>query len=122
MSHPSPSRCAWIIHSSSPSSTDRAGRAFFSAASPIPVSVVSVPHKFLVKLRVVAPAAEQFVVRPALHDFAVLQHENLVRVPHRGQSVSNYETGAALEQLLQRMLNERLGVRIDRARRFVKNE
>src|SRR5436190_7764535 len=100
MSRPSPSRCAWIIHTSSPSGTSRPARACFSAASPIPVSVVSMPYKLLVKFRIIASAAKQFVMRPALDDFAVLQHENLVRVPHRGQSVSDYETGPALEQLL----------------------
>src|SRR6266568_4896039 len=92
------------------------------SAGRMPAAPWLVPRKLLVKFRVVISAAKQFVVRAAFNDFSALQHQDLVGVSNRGKPVGNYKTGAALEQLLQRVLNQGFGVRIDRARCFVQNE
>jgi len=73
-------------------------RAGFPAAPPIRVSRpgnpwerwirtrrrVSMPDEFLVKPRVVATPPDQFVVRAAFDNSTLVQHEDLMRVPHSG--------------------------------------
>src|SRR5207249_9973032 len=42
--------------------------------------------------------AKQFLMSPALDDFSVLEHQDLVGVADSGKPVCNHETGPALEQ------------------------
>src|SRR5213592_4563093 len=129
MSRPSPSRCEWIIHSSYhpapaerrvPVSRPRHGSPLGSRAKDwkppeCPRHSASVPRKLFVKPRIVASVAKQFLMSPALDDFSVLEHQDLVGVADSGKPVCNHETGPALEQFPQRVLNQRFGLRIDRA-------
>ena len=80
------------------------------------------PHKLVVQLRVMPAACQQFVVRAALDDFAVLQHQNLVRVPHGREPVRHDEAGAPREEFFQSVLNHAFGGRVHGARGLVENE
>src|SRR5438046_6156362 len=128
------STCAWIIRSSSPSSTGRAARACFSAASPIRVRLprqhreaglnpaASVSDKLLVEPGIVAGTGEKLVMGAALNDFSVLEHQNLMRVADRGKPMRDDEAGPALKKLLQRALDDDLGVRVNGAGRFIEDQ
>src|SRR2546430_7469114 len=134
MNQPSLSKCAWIIRSSSPSSTGRAARVCCSAALRMRVRLprqhreagltpaASVSDKFLVELRIVAAASEKLVMRPPLNNFSALEHQNLMRVADRGKPMGDDEAGPALKKLLQRALDDGLGVRVNGARRFIEDQ
>src|SRR5207253_10328517 len=70
------------------------------------------------------PAAlrEQLLVRAALDDLAVLEHENLVRALNRRQPVGDDERRASLSQRLQAVLDHRLALAVEARRRFVEDE
>ena len=63
-------------------------------------ALLAFPHR-----RVVAAAREQRVMRPALDNDAIVQHQDLVGIDDRGQSMSNDQCRAACGQLVQARLN-----------------
>src|SRR6185295_4416705 len=67
-----------------------------------------------IERRVEAAFCQQFVVRPLLDDPAVLQDDDQVGVPNRGQSVGDDEGRPTGEQEPQRALDLPLGTDIDR--------
>ena len=70
----------------------------------------------------VPSALHKFVVGPGLHDASVVEHQNARRIAHGGEPVGDDEGGAAFHDLIERLGNPRLGYRIERARRLIKNE
>ena len=60
-----------------------------------------------------AAASEKLVMGAALNDFAVLENQNLMRVADRGKPMGDDEAGPPLKQLLQRALDDDLGVRVN---------
>ena len=58
----------------------------------------------------------------AFDDLAVLQDDDAVGAADGGQSVGDDQTGAAFQQLYQRLLDEHLGVGVDAGRRFVEDK
>ena len=69
-----------------------------------------------------AAASEKLVMGAALNDFAVLENQNLMRVADRGKPMGDDEAGPPLKQLLQRALDDDLGVRVNGARRFIEDQ
>src|SRR5579862_2783021 len=58
----------------------------------------------------------------ALDDSAVIHDQNPVRAYYRGEPVSDHKRGASLHQAVQRALNLRLGMAVQRAGGFVQDE
>src|SRR5207237_8223575 len=75
----------------------------------------------VVQLTVPAARREQLLVRAALDDLAVLEHENLVRALNRRQPVGDDERRASLSQRLQAVLDHRLALAVEARRRFVED-
>jgi hypothetical protein len=75
----------------------------------------STTHELPVQLRIPPAQRDEFLVGAALDDFAGAQDQDAVGVPDGRQTVSDNKTGPPLEQLLQRLLNARFGLRIDGA-------
>src|SRR5690348_9794803 len=75
-----------------------------------------------VERRVEAAAREQLVMRPALDDLAVLEHDDHVGVADRRESVGDDERRASLEERAQGGLDLPLGADVHRARRLVEDE
>ena len=69
-----------------------------------------------------AAASEKFVMRAALNDFSVLEHQNLMRVADRGKPMRDDEAGPPLKQFFQRALDDNLCVRVNGARRFIEDQ
>src|SRR6187401_1267389 len=65
----------------------------------------SFPNKLRMQLRVMPSLREQFIMRSSLNDLSLRQHENAVRISDCGKPMCHDKTGAASEQLLQRMLD-----------------
>ena len=55
-------------------------------------------------------------------NFAFMNDENAVRMFDRRQPVRDDQCRAVFEQLIQRFLNQRFGVRVDRTGGFVEDE
>src|SRR5216684_997618 len=68
----------------------------------------------LVQLAIAAAEGDQLPVSAPLGDFAALEHENLVGVANRGKAVSDDEGGAAFHQGVEAVLDQRLGLTIER--------
>jgi hypothetical protein len=66
-----------------------------------------------IERRVEAAFCQQFVVRPLLDDPAVLQDDDQVGVPNRGEPVGDDEGRPAREQEPQRTLDLALGTDVD---------
>src|SRR5581483_702289 len=73
----------------------------------------------LVETVVDAALREEIVVRPHLHDAALVEHDDAIDVLDRRQTVGDDDRGPADHQLRERVLDEVLGLRVDGARGFV---
>src|SRR6266446_551166 len=65
---------------------------------------------------------EQFLVRSALDDFALLEHQDANSPPRRGEPVRDDEGRASAGQALQRVEDQSFRFRIQRAGGFVEDE
>ena len=65
---------------------------------------------------------DKLVVVAALGDLTVAHYHDAVGVADGGQSVRDYEAGAAAQQYLQRVLNQQLDMRIDGRRGLVEDQ
>ena len=74
------------------------------------------------QLPVGAVASHQFDMRAGLDYAPAVEHEDAVGVDHAGQPVREYERGAPSHQTVERILNDRLVLGIDRRQRLVENE
>ena len=74
------------------------------------------------QLRIMPSLREQFVMRSPLDDLSLRQHENAVRIPDGRKPVRHHEARAPREQLLQRVLDRPLGLRVHRAGGFVEDQ
>ena len=74
------------------------------------------------KALVEAILCDQFLVRAAFSDAAVVHHKNLVSVPDGGQSVGDGDDRLAVGQLGDRLLDEMLILRVDAGRGLVQND
>src|SRR5438552_4215278 len=77
---------------------------------------------FLVQIRVITAASEQFVVRAALRDGAFDQDDDLVGVANGGGAVRNQNRGAALQDSAQAVEDALLGLGVDARERVVEDE
>src|SRR2546430_16179272 len=77
---------------------------------------------FLVQIRVITAASEQFVVRAALRDGAFDQDDDLVGVANGGGAVRNQNRGAALHDSAQAVEDALLGLGVDARERVVEDE
>src|SRR6266700_2861882 len=73
-------------------------------------------------LGVRAVALQQLPVRSALDDTALIQNENLVRVHHRGQAVSDHQRRSPPGDAVELGLDALLGFRVERRGRLVEDE
>ena len=72
---------------------------------------------------VVEPAPlHQLVVRALLDEAAALEDDDQVGVADRAQPVRDHERRAALEQLVEVLLDRALGLGVERARRLVEEQ
>ena len=71
---------------------------------------------------VYAVLRDQFLVRAAFGDAAVIHHKNLVGVPDGGQAVGNGDDRLAVGQLGDRLLDEMLVLRVDAGGGLVQND
>lgn len=58
----------------------------------------------------------------ALYNFSAMQHQNLIRIANGRQAMGDNEGGAAPFYDLERILDQRLGLRVDISGRFIQNE
>src|SRR5580658_4585481 len=58
------------------------------------------------QLVVETPVMHQFVMRPAFHDPALLQHYDLIRMPDRAQAVCDHDTRPVLHHFINSVLYE----------------
>ena len=68
------------------------------------------------------PGASSSRVRPLLAQLALVQHEDAVGVLDRREPVRDHERRAAREELLERVLDQPLGLRVDARGRLVEDE
>ena len=76
----------------------------------------------LIEFVVVSAAAEQLLVRAALGDLAVLEHDDLIGVLNGGEPMRDHEHGADGADLFERLLNQNLGFGVDIGGRLVENQ
>src|SRR5688572_2106526 len=69
-----------------------------------------------------AMVAHQLAVTPAFHDAAALEHEYPVGANHAGKAMSEYQRRAAAHEPVERLLDDRLILGIDRRERFVEDQ
>ena len=67
-------------------------------------------------------ASQQLPVRALLAEPAVVQHEDAVGLADGREAVRDDDRSAALEQLLQRLLDEAFGLGVDAARGLVEDQ
>ena len=65
---------------------------------------------------------QQRLVGALLHDLAVAEHDDVVRVLDRGKPVGDHQHRADVFDLLQRVLDQKLGLGVDVGRRLVEND
>jgi hypothetical protein len=65
---------------------------------------------------------KELAVRPAFPDFAVMQYENLARTDDRAESVRDRDRGPSAHEHLERLLDRRFDLAVDRTGGFVENE
>ncbi len=58
----------------------------------------------------------------ALDDRTILQHQDLVGIDHRGQSMRNHQRRVSAGYLLERRLDLAFGLRIERGRCLVEDQ
>jgi len=77
--------------------------------------------KFLVQSGVDAPGGEKRLMRAALDDAAFVHDEDERRLADGGETVRDDKSRPALQEDVERSLNEGLAFRIDRAGGFIQN-
>src|SRR5262249_60874978 len=80
------------------------------------------PVLLVVQLAVSAVDGEQFLMRAALDDLAVLEHQDLVGAADGREPVGDDEGGAAGAQRLQAILNHRFALAVEARGRLVENQ
>jgi hypothetical protein len=81
----------------------------------------NLPRLVRVHLAVVAAAPKKLLMRPALRDAAVLDHQDQVRVPHRGDPVGDDEGGAAAGEFAKLFLDLALRLHVHIGRGVVED-
>src|SRR5262249_40263858 len=94
------------------------GEIFTGVDEAIPLESVL----FVIELPITAARCEELAMRAAFNDFAVFQHQNLIRAADRRQTVRDDEGGPAPAQRLEAVLNQRLAFAIETRGRFVQNQ
>ena len=61
-------------------------------------------------------------MRSALDDPAVIENQDLVRAHDRRKPVRDHDAGAMRHQMLERLLDQPFGRRVDARRRFIQNQ
>ena len=61
-------------------------------------------------------------MRAAVHDLAVVEHEDHVGVLHRGDALRDDDFRRVGDLLRERLADQRVGARVDGARRVVENQ
>lgn len=74
------------------------------------------------ELGVAAGAGQEFRVGPLLQQAAPIEYQDQVRVTHGAEPIGDDEARPPGEQDLERMLNDALGLGINRAGRFIENQ
>ena len=64
----------------------------------------------------------QLIVVALLDGMPVLQHDDPVGAADGGQTVRDNDAGAALKELRQRLLDQHLGIAVDRGGRLVEHQ
>jgi hypothetical protein len=75
-----------------------------------------------VKIVVEAVASHQLVVRAALHDAAVVDDDDLVGAPDRGDAVRDHDRSATAEHAFQLIENAPLGGGVHAGQRVVEDD
>src|SRR5207237_4511980 len=81
-----------------------------------------VPVLLMPKAAVDVAAVEQFLVRADVVNAAALEDEDRIRIHQRGEAVRDNNQGAALRDAQQVGVDDRLAVRIERARRLIEDQ
>src|SRR5436305_2190944 len=81
-----------------------------------------VPVLLMPEAAVDVAAVEQFLVRADVVNAAALEDEDRIRIHQRGEAVRDDDEGAALRDAQQVGVDDRLAVRIERARRLVEDQ
>src|SRR5256885_12791315 len=76
----------------------------------------------LVKPIVNSALGEKFLMRSLFAQFALVEHENTVRMLNRTQPMRDHKRRAAREQPIERFANQQLGFRIHAGSRFIQNQ
>ena len=76
----------------------------------------------VVQRRILAVARQQFGMGTALDDMTLVEHDNLIGVFDGRQAMRDHDRGAILHQPRQRILDQALGFRIQRAGGFVQHQ
>src|SRR5580704_15971477 len=71
---------------------------------------------------VAAPVGEEACVRAGLDDAAMVEHDDLVSIPHRRQPVCDRDGGAAASQAVECLLDGALGLVVQRTGGLVQDE
>src|SRR5688572_4129857 len=87
-----------------------------------PLRLSLIPELQLIEPRVGAARRQELVMRPALDDPPAIEHENLRRVLNGREAMRDDEYGAALEQAIDRLLDQALGLGVERRGGLVENE
>src|SRR3990172_11798776 len=66
--------------------------------------------------------ADELVVTPHLLDPSVLDHHDLIGAANGREAMGDDDRGPVHHQVLERLLDQGLGLRVERARRLVENE
>src|SRR5216684_4949914 len=77
---------------------------------------------FLIQIRVIAAASEEFVVRAALGDGAFDQDNDLVGIADGGGAVGDQNSGAALHDAAQAAEDALFGLRVHGGKRVVEDQ
>src|SRR6266496_1959226 len=77
---------------------------------------------FVIQSRIQAILFQQLVMRTALHDLAMINHQDHVRRQDSRKTVSNSQRGAILHQWLQRRLDQAFRMCIQRAGSLIQDE
>src|SRR6267143_4295941 len=80
------------------------------------------PELQIVQPPIHAIRREQVAVRSTLHDPPLRQHDDEVGVLHRGEQVCDDEHGAMGHEAIDRLLDEPLGLRVERAGGLVEDQ
>jgi hypothetical protein len=81
-----------------------------------------VADEFVVEFGVEAVGLKQGFVRAALDNFAVVEHEDLMRFANGAESMSDDESCSAAQQQFESPLQSGFGHGIDRAGRFIQHD